>query len=240
MKEERKERVVPVILFPRGNYESAQKVAQEPVDKYELVIVEDDPEFKRFFDEVLRKLTKSVAEVIKKTAHASWQTALNLTNETRQRFDKVFDEFLTDVDDEKKKKIHQTIHFAGMVSAIIGMSPIPFSDAALLVPLQLVMMGRLHKIFGQSWSESLGSNVVKEVVVVSFGRSIVGNVLKFIPAVGTVVGGAINATFALTITETLGWTTVKLLNEGVDIFNDVMSFQGQFKHLLKTLQKRKK
>ncbi len=76
------------------------------------------------------------------------------------------------------------------------------------------MMARLHKLFGQSWSESLGKSVSKELVVVSLGRSTVGNIVKFVPAVGTVTGAAINATVASAITESLGWTTVKMLNDG--------------------------
>lgn len=67
--------------------------------------------------------------------------------------------------------------------------------------------------------------------------ALVGNVLKFVPAVGTIAGGAINATVATTITEALGWVTVKMLNDGEDIFNNVLTFEGQFKGLVSKLQK---
>lgn len=80
----------------------------------------------------------------------------------------------------------------------------------------------------------------KELVVVGLGRSLVGNVLKFVPAVGTIAGGAINATVATTITEALGWVTVKMLNDGEDIFNNVLTFEGQFKGLVSKLQKANK
>src|SRR5699024_379520 len=105
-----------------------------------------------------------------------------------------------------------------------------------VVPVQLTMLARLLKIFGQSWSESRAKRLSKELVVVGVGRSAVGNVLKFIPAVGTVAGAAINATVASAITESLGWVTVKMLNDGEDIFEQMLSFKGQFRTLLKLLQ----
>lgn len=86
-------------------------------------------------------------------------------------------------------------------------------------------MMRLYKIFGASWSEALAKGITKELVVVGLGRSLVGNVLKFVPAVGTIAGGAINATVATTITEALGWVTVKMLNDGEDIFNNVLTLK---------------
>ena len=74
------------------------------------------------------------------------------------------------------------------------------------------------------------------MIVVGLGRSAVGNIVKLIPAVGTVAGAAINGTVASTITESLGWVTVKMLNDGEDIFDQFMSFKGQFNTLFKTLQ----
>ena len=73
-------------------------------------------------------------------------------------------------------------------------------------------------------------------MIVGLGRSTVGNLLKFIPAVGTVAGAAINAVVASTITQALGWVTVKMLNDGEDIFDDVMSFKNQFKNVYDVLK----
>ena len=155
---------------------------------------------------------------------------------SKAQFDGIFDELLEGVDEEKRKKCHKTVHAASLTAAIIGCSPIPFSDAFLLVPVQLTMMSRLHKIFGQSWSESLGKSLSRELIVVGLGRGAVGNILKLVPAVGTVTGAAINGAVASTITESLGWVTVKMLNDGEDIFDQAMSFKGQFNTLFKTLQ----
>lgn len=220
----------------------------EEIEKQELAEQEtkqlneeiEDPEFRSFFQDVLKKFPQKTSTAIMNAFATSKGKAEQLVTNSQTQLDKVFDEFLAGVSPDVKKKSHQTIHFAALSAAIIGFSPIPFSDAFLLVPVQLTMMSRLHKIFGQSWSESLGKSLTKELVVVSLGKSAVGNILKVIPVVGTVTGGMVNASVAVAITEALGWVTVKMLNDGVDIFDDVMSFKGQFSTLFKAIQNAKK
>ena len=197
---------------------------------------QDEKEFESFFSEVLKKLPQKTSATVINAYDKSKEQAEKILDKSKNQFDGIFDEFLEGVDEETRKKCHTTVHAASLTAAIIGCSPIPFSDAVLLVPVQLTMMARLHKIFGQSWSESLGKSLSKELIVVGLGRSAVGNIVKLIPAVGTVAGAAINGTVASTITESLGWVTVKMLNDGEDIFDQFMSFKGQFNTLFKTLQ----
>ena len=197
---------------------------------------QEDKEFESFFSEVLKKLPQTTSASVLNAYDKSKEQAEKILDKSKNQFDGIFDEFLSGVDEEKRKKCHKTVHAASLTAAIIGCSPIPFSDAFLLVPVQLTMMSRLHKIFGQSWSESLGKSLSRELIVVGFGRAAVGNILKLVPAVGTVAGAAINGAVASTITESLGWVTVKMLNDGEDIFDQAMSFKGQFDTLFKTLQ----
>ena len=197
---------------------------------------QEEKEFESFFSEVLKKLPQKTSTRVLNAYDKSKEQAEKILDKSKNQFDGIFDEFLEGVDEEKRKKCHKTVHAASLTAAIIGFSPIPFSDAFLLVPVQLTMMARLHKIFGQSWSESLGKSLSRELIVVGLGRGAVGNILKLVPAVGTVAGAAINATVASTITESLGWVTVKMLNDGEDIFEQAMSFKGQFNTLFKTLK----
>ena len=196
----------------------------------------DQEEFDSFFSEVLKKIPQKTSKVILNTYEKSKKVAETILEKNQVKFDHVFEDFLKGVEPITRKKSHRIIHAASLTAAIIGCSPIPFSDAFLLVPVQLTMMARLHKLFGQPWSESLGKSLSKELVVVSLGRSAVGNLVKFVPAVGTVTGAAINATVASAITESLGWVTVKMLNDGEDIFEQVMSFKGQFQTLFRALK----
>lgn len=197
---------------------------------------QEEKEFESFFSEVLKKLPQKTSTRVLNAYDKSKEQAEKILDKSKNQFDGIFDEFLEGVDEEKRKKCHKTVHAASLTAAIIGFSPIPFSDAFLLVPVQLTMMSRLHKLFGQSWSESLGKSLSRELIVVGLGRGAVGNILKLVPAVGTVAGAAINATVASTITESLGWVTVKMLNDGEDIFEQAMSFKGQFNTLFKTLK----
>ena len=197
---------------------------------------QEEKEFESFFSEVLKKLPQKTSTRVLNAYDKSKEQAEKILDKSKNQFDGIFDEFLEGVDEEKRKKCHKTVHAASLTAAIIGFSPIPFSDAFLLVPVQLTMMSRLHKIFGQSWSESLGKSLSRELIVVGLGRSAVGNILKLVPAVGTVAGAAINGAVASTITESLGWVTVKMLNDGEDIFEQAMSFKGQFNTLFKTLK----
>ncbi|MFC4709477.1 YcjF family protein [Enterococcus eurekensis] len=197
----------------------------------------DKQEFESFFTEVLGRLPQKTANAVSNTYQKSKDQTEAIVVQSKKQFNGVFDEFLTGVDEEVRKKCHRTIHAASLTAAIIGCSPIPFSDAILLVPVQITMMARLHKIFGQSWTKSLAKSMSKELIVVGLGKSAVGNIMKIIPAVGTVAGAAVNATVASVITEALGWVTVKMLNDGEDLFQELTSFRGQFKSLFQLLKK---
>ena len=216
----------------KGSKEKSKEQEVDPLLSEEL----DQEEFDSFFSEVLKKIPQKTSKVILNTYEKSKKVAETILEKNQVKFDHVFEDFLKGVDPITRKKSHRIIHAASLTAAIIGCSPIPFSDAFLLVPVQLTMMARLHKLFGQPWSESLGKSLSKELVVVSLGRSAVGNLVKFVPAVGTVTGAAINATVASAITESLGWVFVKLLNDGEDIFEQVMSFKGQFQTLFRALK----
>lgn len=220
----------------------AKKRAKEALEEIETAeetgeqdVVEKE-EFDSFFKEVLNKFPKKISATVLSTYDKSKEQAEKILANSKNQFDDIFDQFLEGVDEETKRKTHATVHAASLTAAIIGCSPIPFSDAFLLVPIQLTMMGRLHKIFGRKFSENLGESLTRELVITSLGKSAVGNLMKLIPAVGTVAGAAINAVVASTITQALGWVTVKMLNDGQDIFDEVMSFKGQFNLLFNALK----
>lgn len=223
----------------KKNKAAENELTAKNVKQLNLIEVDqgqDEQEMTSFFAEVMQKLPRRASEIVLNNYDKTKIQAENILSKSKDQFENVFDNFLEGVDDETRKKCHSTIHAASLTAAIIGCSPIPFSDAFLLVPVQLTMMARLHKLFGQSWSKSLSSSISKELVVVGLGRSAVGNLMKLVPTVGTIAGAAINGVVASTITEALGWTTVKMLNDGEDIFEELTSFKGQFKTLSKALK----
>lgn len=75
---------------------------------------------------------------------------------------------------------------ATTAAGLAGASPIPFSDAAILAPIQVGMLAGITSAFGLGISRSVLSTLVGSVIGVagaSFtGRIIVSNMLKVIPA----------------------------------------------------------
>lgn len=98
-----------------------------------------------------------------------------------------------------------------------GFAPIPFADAAILVPSQIAMLAHLTAIFGINIEKTLLTSVVTAIGgvggAVVLGRTIVANIMKFIPGIGTVAGGAINGTTAAVLTAALGYAYIEVMNK---------------------------
>ena len=110
---------------------------------------------------------------------------------------------------EKKRSEARKIVVASAASAAaIGAVPIPFADAAILIPMQLGMLAGISSAFGLELSTAFLSTLVATIAgaggAALAGRAIVSNLLKIVPA-SAVAGGAISAaTTAATLTTTLG------------------------------------
>lgn len=110
------------------------------------------------------------------------------------------------------KSEHTIIHTATVAAGATGASPIPFSDAALLIPIQTTMIVGLYKANGLNISQGVVNGALKATLISGFGKSLAGNLLKFIPGIGTVAGGAINAGVAVAFTEFLGFAIASELH----------------------------
>ncbi|TWE08755.1 uncharacterized protein (DUF697 family) [Neobacillus bataviensis] len=120
------------------------------------------------------------------------------------------------VDIEKKVKearVWSTGYIAGSFGA--GFTPIPFSDAAILVPMQIGMLAHITAIFGISLDKALLSGIVASIGgsggAAFLGRYIVSNLLKLIPGVGTVVGGLISGSTASILTTALAFSYIEVM-----------------------------
>lgn len=116
--------------------------------------------------------------------------------------------------DLKRKDVaaKKAIAVAAASAAGVAVTPIPFSDAALIVPVQLAMMGRIAHIYGLKLEKASAAAMVATGAATTLGRSTVTGLLKFIPGVGTAVGGFIGAGVASTVTVAMGaaWQAVCL------------------------------
>lgn len=97
----------------------------------------------------------------------------------------------------------------------IGFTPVPIADAALLVPMQITMLGHITAIFGLSLEMSQVISMIAGVGgtggVTLFGKFLVSSALKVIPGIGTVSGGVISGATASVLTVTLAYSYIEVL-----------------------------
>lgn len=115
----------------------------------------------------------------------------------------------------KRKRARTILVGAVTAAGTAGASPIPISDVTILAPIQVTMLAGITSIYGFELSKASLVALVGSLVGVggaSFaGRAIVSNLLKLIPGVGTVIGGAISATTAVMLTTALGEAYIRTL-----------------------------
>ena len=100
----------------------------------------------------------------------------------------------------KKRQARLTIMASSGAAAVAAATPIPFADAAVLVPIQVAMLARVSALYGldvtQSFVTGLVASALGPTVATAGGQAIAKNLLKLLPGAGTVLGGAISATTA--------------------------------------------
>ncbi|MBR1707734.1 MAG: 50S ribosome-binding GTPase [Clostridia bacterium] len=125
---------------------------------------------------------------------------------------------------EKKKRAQAVIASATAAAVGEGAAPIPFSDCALLIPTQIGMIASITVIFGFDVNKSILVAFLSSTLgaggATLLGKTVVSNLAKLIPGVGTVAGGAISAATAGMLTAALGETYIGIMTL---VFNGEMS-----------------
>ncbi|WP_291321161.1 DUF697 domain-containing protein [Desulfonatronospira sp.] len=142
----------------------------------------------------------------------------------------------------KKERATKIVAGAAASAATVALSPIPFSDAALLAPIQVGMLAGVSSAFGLPVSKAflytLISGSFSAVAGSIGGRALVASAMKFIPGVGTVAGGMIAAGVASTLTTTFGMAyisvLVKLMESNPDRLPSAEEIAASFKSTLKS------
>lgn len=139
---------------------------------------------------------------------------------------------------QKVKRSHKIVATAALTAATAAATPIPFSDAITIIPIQVSMLAGISYAFGLKTDKALLLTLVSSTITGAgaslAGRTIVSNLVKFIPGLGSIAGGAISATVAATLTTLFGEAyirTLEVLSKKGDInMNDVTE---EFKKQLK-------
>lgn len=147
---------------------------------------------------------------------------------------------------EKKKRAQAAIATATLAAAGEGAAPIPFSDCALLIPTQLGMIASITVIFGFDINKSILTAFLSSTLgsggATLLGKTVVSNLAKFIPGIGTAAGGAISAATAGILTAALGEAYIRIMTmvfNGEMEIDDLDTKRGKdqmaalFKHELK-------
>ena len=125
---------------------------------------------------------------------------------------------------EKKKRAQAAIAMATVAATGEGAVPIPFSDCALLIPTQLGMIASITVIFGFDVNKSILTAFLSSTLgaggATLLGKTVVSNLVKLIPGVGTIAGGAISAATAGVLTAALGEAYIGIMTL---VFNGEMS-----------------
>ena len=136
--------------------------------------------------------------------------------------------------EEKKRHAQAAVATASLAAAGEGAAPIPFSDCALLIPTQLGMIASITVIFGFYVNKSIITTFLSSTIGAGgaqlLGKTVVLNLLKFIPGAGTVTGGAISAGTAGVITAALGEAYIgvmELVFKGEMSIDDIGTKKGK-------------
>lgn len=96
-----------------------------------------------------------------------------------------------------------------------GFSPIPASDAPLLITEQVTMLAHITSVFGVPVDKAILTTIVSSLfgsgAATVAGKTIVSNLLKLIPGVGWIVGGFISGTTAAILTASMAEAYIKLM-----------------------------
>jgi len=117
----------------------------------------------------------------------------------------------------KQKRARTVIMAAATSAGLVGATPIPFADAALLVPIQVGMLAGVSACFGLELDDAFFGTLVSSIAgtagATALGRVIVGSLFKFLPGVGSAAGSVITSATAATLTTTLGETYLQVLSK---------------------------
>ncbi len=122
--------------------------------------------------------------------------------------------------ERKKKAVKAIVNQAVTVASGIGAVPIPFTDAALLVPNQVTMIARISAAYGlppqRSRAMAIAGSLVLTGGATMAGRFAVTNLLKFVPG-GAIAGSAISATVAGSLTRAVGMAWARVCEYAISL-----------------------
>lgn len=231
-------------------------VSKKRIEEMDLEIIRKISEIKELKNKIFLVLTKcdeddeegTVVKEYKRILKENFPQleAYEVSNdkELELDYDKLIEDSVNCLDDEalrtsfiaaqfknltvKKENVEKGLKKYAAMAAAVGATPIPFSDAALLIPIQLKMIAEITEMYGMRNLATFTKGGIANLIISNLGKNIAANLIKLIPMTGSFIGGAINAAVASSITYSIGKATSeicfmnceKILNgEKVDVFD---------------------
>ena len=140
-----------------------------------------------------------------------------------------------------KKAVDKIIAVAASSAAAVGATPIPFSDAVLLAPVQIGMMASITKVMkidaDRAFLTTLVSSAAGVLGATITGRAVVRGLIKCIPGAGSVIGGTISAVTASLLTTGMGYAYYNAVKTAIENgATDAQSVAEDFKKELKKVK----
>ena len=104
----------------------------------------------------------------------------------------------------KAEAANRAVNAATAAATAAGFTPIPMADAAILVPIQIGMMAKIANIYDIPMERATIASLAATTVTTQTGRAAATGLLKLVPGVGTIAGGAITGGVAGTVTYAVG------------------------------------
>lgn len=132
------------------------------------------------------------------------------------------------------------------LSAAVGFIPIPLSDAPILITIQVAMIIAIAAQFGIEKEKNEAKDMIIKLskstavgaTVAGVGK-IVGSLIKLVPGIGSVVGGAICGSTAGIGTYTLGMATITFFKDQFtddDAFNFILNRAKTLNSIIKLFE----
>lgn len=118
--------------------------------------------------------------------------------------------------DLKKSEALKVVTTSMAANFGIGFSPVPGSDAPLMMSAQTAMIAKITTIFGVDIQKNQIETVISSMLgiygALIAGKSLVGGLSKLLPGLGTVGGGLISGGVGMIITGALGRAYIELMS----------------------------
>ena len=130
----------------------------------------------------------------------------------------------------KAEEARNKVSWYARSGILAGAQPIPFADIAAVAAIQIAMLIHINKIYDLELSkERVGEllTILASVAGSSIAVRFAGNFLKFIPGVGQLIGGPINAALAVASTKLIGNTYISYLDRNYENLRNDISFDEE-------------